>query len=356
MSIANLSAEDRKNMEEQIKDRRPEIQPTYQHYGPVEDMSENDIRIREAQVKASRSEVKPTYQHYGSVEDMSEEQIQGLEAQIRARNHEVEPIYQHNGSVENMDEESRKVLEAHVAEKRKEDLPHEKYFDALDESLTITDEEQFETAVARSMQSNRIMRDFTSNLVGKISGAVHELKGMDGVDKEGINNQKQKIEKLVGLYERYLYTLKEQGWNFNGADNESGIETIGYDTLDEMARVQRQFDVTFTMPIPRNLGEDYGKAFEREGVMIAAIPLMYDDLKNKDVNWHRVLIYRENELTPYQRYRQRKEAAEKQFDSTRQEEIRSTLAYSRSQNEMDSMLSNTENKGQVDTASMRVSK
>ncbi len=324
MSIANLSAEDRKNMEEQIKDRRPEIQPTYQHYGPVEDMSENDIRVREAQVKASRSEVKPTYQHYGSVE--------------------------------NMDEESRNALEATVAEKRKEDLPHEKYFDALDESLTITDEEQFETAVARSMQSNRIMRDFTSNLVGKISGAVHELKGMDGVDKEGINNQKQKIEKLVGLYERYLYTLKEQGWNFNGADNESGIETIGYDTLDEMARVQRQFDVTFTMPIPRNLGEDYGKAFEREGVMIAAIPLMYDDLKNKDVNWHRVLIYRENELTPYQRYRQRKEAAEKQFDSARQEEIRSTLAYSRSQNEMDSMLSNTENKGQVDTASMRVSK
>ena len=180
MSIANLSAEDRKNMEEQIKDRRP----TYQHYGPVEDMSENDIRVREAQVKASRSEVKPTYQHYGSVEDMSEEQIQGLEAQIRARNHEVEPIYQHYGSVENMDEESRKALEAHVAEKRKEDLPHEKYFDALDESLTITDEEQFETAVARSIQSNQIMRDFTSNLVGKISGAVHELKGMDGVDKE----------------------------------------------------------------------------------------------------------------------------------------------------------------------------
>ena len=179
---------------------------------------------------------------------------------------------------------------------------------------------------------------------------------MTEVDKEGINNQKQKIENLVSIYERYLYTLKEQGWDFNGADNESGIETIGYDTLDEMARVQRQFDVTFTMPIPRNLGEDYGKAFEREGVMISAIPLMYDDLKNKDVNWHRVLIYRENELTPYQRYRQRKEAAEKQFDSARQEEIRSTLAYSRSQNEMDSMLSNTENKGQVDTASMRVSK
>ena len=157
-----------------------------------------------------------------------------MEEQIKDRRPEIQPTYQHYGPVENMDEESIKTLEATVAEKRKEDLPNEKYFDALAESLTITDEEQFETAVARSMQSNRIMRDFTSNLVGKISGAVHELKNMTEVDKEGINNQKQKIENLVGLYERYLYTLKEQGWDFNGADNESGIETIGYDTLDEM--------------------------------------------------------------------------------------------------------------------------
>lgn len=318
--------------------------------------SEEDRRAVEEILNRRSLDTPDIYRPSGPVEDMSREQLERLEAQIRAKRHEVHPIYQHYGPAEDMDEESRKTLEAHVAEKRKEDFPHEQYFDALAESLTITDEEQFEAAVARSIQSNRIMRDFTSNLVGRISGAVHELKGMAGVDKEGINNQKQKIEKLVGLYERYLYTLKEQGWNFNGADNESGIEMIGYDTLDEMARVQRQFDVTFTMTIPRNLDEDYGRAFERDGVMVAAIPLMYDDLKNKDVNWHRVLIYRENELTPYQRYRQRKEAAEKQFDSARQEEIRSTLAYSRSQNEMDSMLSNTENKGQVDTASMRVSK
>lgn len=318
--------------------------------------SEEDRRAIEEILNRRSVDGPEIYRPSGPVEDMSREQLDSLEAQIRAKRHEVHPIYQHYGSVENMDEESRKALEANVAEKRKEDLPHEKYFDALAESLTITDEEQFEAAVARSIQSNRIMRDFTSNLVGRISGAVHELENMAGVDKEGINNQKQKIEKLVGLYERYLYTLKEQGWNFNGADNESGIEMIGYDTLDEMARAQRQFDVTFTMPIPRNLDEDYGRAFERDGVMVAAIPLMYDDLKNKDVNWHRVLIYRENELTPYQRYRQRKEAAEKQFDSARQEEIRSTLSYSRSQNEMDSMLSNTENKAQVDTASMKVSK
>ena len=31
------------------------------------------------------------------------------------------------------------------------------------------------------------------------------------------------------------------------------------------------------------------------------------EIKNKEVNWHQVLIYKENELTPRQRYMQRKE-------------------------------------------------
>ncbi len=175
-------------MEEQIKDRRPEIQPTYQHYGPVEDMSENDIRVREAQVKASRSEVKPTYQHYGSVEDMSEEQIQGLEAQIRARNHEVEPIYQHYGSVENMDEESRKALEATVAEKRKEDLPHGKYFDALAESLTITDEEQFE-----------IMRKHESALLEEVDVYINMMDSDNCFDMSDVPADKRQ------LYQQYYF-------------------------------------------------------------------------------------------------------------------------------------------------------
>ena len=108
------------------------------------------------------------------------------------------------------------------------------------------------------------------------------------------------------------------------------------------------------MPIPKNLGEYYGQAFEREGKMVPAITLMYDDLKNKEVNWHQVLIYKENELTPRQRYMQRKEEAVKQFDLARQEEIKNTLAYAHSQTQVNNnMVSNIENQEQLDTTSIR---
>ena len=357
MSIANLNDEDRKNIEEQISSRKSEVQPTYQHYGSVEDMSENDRRVWEAQVKASRTEVQPTYQHYGSLEDMSAEDIKSWEAQLKARRSEVQPTYQHYGSAEDMNANDRSILEAHVAEKRKEDIPSEEYFSALAANPTISDEQQFENAVIRSIQSNRVMKEFTTDLVDKISRVTTDFKNIDETDTASINNQKQQLENLVGVYEKYLYALKSHGWDFNGADNESGIEMISYDTLDDMMRVQSQFGLTFTMPIPGDLGEDYGQAFERDGHMIATIPLMYDDLKNKEVNWHRALIYKENELTPYQSYLQRKEAAEKQFDSARKEEIKDTLTNTRSnQTEMNSMLSNTESKGQSDVVSIRSSK
>ena len=53
------------------------------------------------------------------------------------------------------------------------------------------------------------------------------------------------------------------------------------------------------------VSEYYGDKFEREGKMIPGITFMYDDLSGKQVNWHQVMIYRENELSPSQRYKQR---------------------------------------------------
>ena len=67
-----------------------------------------------------------------------------------------------------------------------------------------------------------------------------------------------------------------------------------------------------------------------------------------------VNIYKENELTPRQRYMQRKEETVKQFDLARQEEIKSTLAYAHSQIQVNNnMVSNIENQEQLDTTSIR---
>lgn len=257
-------------------------------------------------------------------------------------------------NIDNLSDSQIKLLEAEVAEKRKQDIPYREYLNNLIANPTISDNQQFEDAIIRSMQSNGIMKDFISSLVKKISEATYGFKNIEKTDTVNINNQKQKLENLVNVYVRYLYGLKNQGWTFYGPGNDIGLEMISSDMLDKLWQVQKQFDLTFNMLIPKNLGEYYGRAFEREGKMVPAITLMYDDLKNKEVNWHHVLIYKENELTPKQRYMQRKEEAVKQFDLARQEEIKNTLAYAQTQKQVNNdMVSNIKNQEPLNTTSIK---
>ena len=45
----------------------------------------------------------------------------------------------------------------------------------------------------------------------------------------------------------------------------------------------------------------------------------------KEVNWHQILIYKENELTPHQRFLQSQAENRKAFENARQQEINSVL-------------------------------
>lgn len=258
-------------------------------------------------------------------------------------------------SSENLSDSEIRSMEAEIAEKRKQDIPYKEYLKILIVDPNISDNQQFEDAVIRSMQSNSIMKAFASSLVEEISKATYEFKHIDKTDMVNIENKKQKLEKLVNVYVRYLYELKNHDWTFYGAGNNIGIEMITSDMLDDIWQVQKQFNITFSMPIPKDLGEYYGQAFESQGKMVPAITLMYDDLKNKKVNQHQVLIYKENELTPSQLYRQRQEEAVKQFDLTRQEELQNTLTYSRTQNQPvnNDLVSNPETQEQIDTQSIK---
>ena len=348
-----MSDSEIRSMEAEINARRNEVKPTFQHYGSAENLSDNEIASMEAEISARRSEVKPTFQHYGSVENLNDSEIASMEAEISARRAEVKPTSQHYGSVENLNDSEIASMEAQVAEKRKQDIPYKEYLNNLIDNPTISDKQQFENAVIRSMESNGIMKNFTSSLVEKISEATYGFRKIEKTDTISINSQKQKLENLVNVYVRYLYELKNHDWAFYGSGNDIGLEMISSDMLEDLWQVQKQFDLTFNMPIPKNLGEYYGQAFEREGKMVPAITLMYDDLKNKEVNWHQVLIYKENELTPRQRYMQRKEEAVKQFDLARQEEIKNTLAYAHSQTQVNNMVSNIENQEQLDTTTIR---
>lgn len=135
-----------------------------------------------------------------SIENPSDNEIASMEAEINARRNEVKPTFQHYGSVENLNDNDVRTMEAQVAEKRKQYIPYKEYLNNLIANPTISDNQQFEDAVIRSMQSNGIMKNFTSSLVEKISEATYGFKRIEKTDIISINNQKQKVENLVNVY------------------------------------------------------------------------------------------------------------------------------------------------------------
>ena len=245
-----------------------------------------------------------------------------MEAEIAARRNEVKPTYQHYGSAENLNDAEIRSIEAQVAQKRKEDLPYKEYFNNLVNNRSIIDENEFELATIRSMQSNGIINKFVQDLFDKIAEKAFQLKNVDKNDKITINNIKQQIENLISIYIRYLYTLKKNEWEFN---NLTSIQMPEY-IKENLWQLQKNFDIVFTMPIPVNLGEYYGQQFERKGKVIPGINLISENLIGKEVNWHQILIYKENELTPYQRYKQSQEEKRQAFETARSQEIKNNLS------------------------------
>ena len=324
-SAESLSESEITLSEAEIAARKAAVNPTVQHYGSVENMSDLDIKNREAMIAAQQAQTRPMYQHYGSAEQLSAGEIQSMEAEIKNRRSEVKQEFHHHGSVENMDNEDIRILEAQVAAKRAQDIPFKDYLNGLISNPHIEDEKQFENAVNQSMQSNGIMRNFVEKLIEAISAEVRAFNYIDKNDKNKVSSQKQRVESLINLYTKYLYTLKNNEWSFGGYGTGIGVDMIDSDTLEELWQVQKEFDITFAMFIPKDMGEDYGKAYEREARLIPAVKMMYDDLKGKGMNWHQVMIYKEGELTPGQKYKQRQEQAVQVFEEARGEELKNCL-------------------------------
>ena len=271
----------------------------------IDNLTEEQIKALERQklmMKFSPSGIHPDRV---GIENMSDEQIRSLEAQRNRYEPGPSGIHPDRVGIENMSDEQIRSLEAQVQERKTIDTPYQQYFKELIEKQVISDKKQFEESVIRSMQSNGIIKTFVNNIINEITNKAYEFKTTDINNKVEIDNKKNEIERLVSIYERYLYTLKNNGWSFDlyGFDVQS--LRIPEDIHDILWQIQKKYEITFNMPIPANLGEDYGKEFEREGKMIPGLTLMYEDLKGKSVNWHQVLNYGENELTPYQKYKQR---------------------------------------------------
>lgn len=321
MNIDHLSEPEIRNMEAEIAARRGEVKPFVENYGSVESLSETQIRGMEAEIATRRQQVKPFVEHHGSVESLSDRDIRSMEAEIAARRREIKPTFQHYGSTEQLSDTDIQVLEAQVAEKRKADIPYKEYFSNLINNPNITDANEFETATIKSMQSNSIINKFIEELFDKLGEKTFELKNTDKNDKATIESIKKEIESYVQVYVKYMYTLKKNQWEFH---NLHAMEMPEY-IRENIWQLQKDLDVEFKMPIPANLGESYGDRFEREGKMVPGLTFITQDLMGKEVNWHQILIYKENELTPSQRYKQSQEEKRQAFVTARNDEIQANL-------------------------------
>ena len=285
----------------------------------IDNLSIEEIEALEMQKALMKFSPSGLHPDRTSVENMDEEQIRSLEAQRNRYDKMPTGLHPDRTSVENMDENQIKALEAQVLEKKQTDKPFKEYFENLISTHTIADEKEFEQAVLRSMESNGLIQIFVNNLVNEITKKSHAFKTLEPSE---IENAKKEIEDLVNIYEKYLYTLKENGWSFDSIGFDVDSLKIPEDVTDQLWQAQKKHDITFNMLIPANLGEDYGKAFERNGKMIPGLTLMYEDLKGKSVNWHQVLIYAQNELTPYQKYKLRMQEKLKSQEQTESYEMK----------------------------------
>lgn len=294
--VDNLSDKELASLEAEIRTRidgynRKEI---HEHYGSVEHLSNAETASKEAEIKARMAgyNSKEIHEHYGSVEHLSDAEIASKEAEIKARmiGYNSRNEFQHHGSVENLDDSTISIMEAQVAEQRRTDIPFNEYFDSLIENPEITDEGQFKEATIRSMQSNKVMRNFVEKLCDKVGEKAFQLKKTDINDKEQLESVKQEIEKMVSVYVKYMYTLKENDWDFRNDINDMSMPEY---ITENLWQQQRRLDTVFAMPIPVNLGEEYGNKFQRDGKMVPGLQFMKDHLSGKQVNWHQLMISKE---------------------------------------------------------------
>jgi len=271
-------------------------------HGSIDDMSYKDIEQEEARVAAQKTmNYKNEEKAHGSIDDMSYKDIEQEEARIAAQKNSYKNVEYASGSYENADESTLSAMAANKQARAEEYRPSREYLMSLIDNLEIQNYDEFKAAVTGSMQLNKNMVDFVDGLCEKINSKAFELKNVDKNDKENIELIKQEIEKSIEVYERYMYELKENQWDFS---NLSSMK-ISEETMDKLSQEQKRLDIQFDMPIPADLGEYYGGKFEREGKMFPGIGYMYEELNGNKPNWYGILNYKEGELTPSQRYKQK---------------------------------------------------
>ena len=321
MAIEDYDAQTIRFLEEQKK--RNDFGPTGLHPDRVtlESASNEQLKVFEAMRKDNTLGPSGIHPDRVTIENSSDDQLNVFESMRKRTDFGPSGVHPDRVSIENMSEDQLRGMQAMVEERRRIDRPFKDIISQMVNNPKSIDSETLENTVIRSMQSNSLISSFVNAVRNRLNVLIDALKSCSVDEREQIEELKTELESLVHIYEKFLYTLKSHRWNF--ADINFGVDSLKFSESiqQDIWRIQKNQKITFNLPIPVDLGEYYGNKYERMGRMIPGLTLMYDELNNKEVNWHQVMIYKPNELTPYQRFLKSQEEKKKRFEEARSSEL-----------------------------------
>ena len=271
--------------------RNQDIRPTYQQYGPAEEMSPEDIRILEASNRAQRNEVKPTYQFYGPAEEMSPEDI--------------------------------RILEAQNFKKKQQDIPYKDQIKSWIHNGLPTDEKEIDDVLNHALSSRVVLKAYFDEFNSNLSMNFHNLL-KEQVPEEQVKQIYDQMKKNLNEYVRVLYKLRDKGLSFNPESLVmGGLIPIDKDMLEyDFMHVESKYG-KITMGVPADLSNLYedAKYQQREGNAGVVMTKVFDELNGKKVNWEGYINLRPGEKTPGQLYKERREERRKKYLEERQKQI-----------------------------------
>jgi len=136
-------------------------------------------------------------------------------------------------------------LEAQVKQQKIDDAWAIAYFSGLNQNPRIENEQEFKSAVRRSIQSNRIINKFFDEFTDTLGTKLFVLKNLTPNQTEAIEESKRLIEEYLNIYGRFMFELKTQDASINYV----ALQMPDF-IKETLWQQQKRLDVTFAMPIP----------------------------------------------------------------------------------------------------------
>ncbi len=228
-----------------------------------------------------------------------------------------------SSSIENLSPELHEYLFRQGVKAEQERQPYmERVANWVQQGVDF-DAENFNEIIKKLNTDETLSNKYLTDFKKKIRNDQNELLNSE-LSKEEADAKIMDLKRTLDDFTRVIISMKMAGHSFQGAypatkDIEriftDGSFTSGF-SVDNM-KIYRKYGIDVKAGIPHDFDSDYyGRGFmARDGYASSVMTDLVHLIEDKDVNWHKDMIYREGELTPAQRYALKQEMKAKQEQS-----------------------------------------